>query len=316
MAKKTYTNTVHIEGLLYQHKLEEKVTGEKSKNPGTKYIRGTIEVATDNAHLNIVTIRYTYVVPTTSKGKVNKTYTVLKNILDGVYGSIMENGLEKATALRIDSAVGLNEFYSDNNGQEELVSVKINDGGFIHVINENDIDPDEGQRCKFRCDMIITNYTYKEANEERNIPERGIIKGCVFNYSKDLLPVEFTVTNPLAMDYFDSLGVSSSHPFPTTIWGREISDTVVIKETVESAWGEPTINEKRINRKDYVIVGAKPEPYEWDSEEFITATEFKEAIANREVKLATLKKQREDYKASQKAAPSAFQPSSKEDFNF
>ena len=31
-------NTTHIEGILYEHALENKVTGPNSKNPGTPFI--------------------------------------------------------------------------------------------------------------------------------------------------------------------------------------------------------------------------------------------------------------------------------------
>ena len=34
--KKTVYNSTHIEGLLYEHKLEKKVSGDNSKNPGTE----------------------------------------------------------------------------------------------------------------------------------------------------------------------------------------------------------------------------------------------------------------------------------------
>ena len=43
--KKNMNNRSHIEGLLYQHSLELKVSGENSKNPGTEFISGTIEIA-------------------------------------------------------------------------------------------------------------------------------------------------------------------------------------------------------------------------------------------------------------------------------
>lgn len=46
--KSKMINEVHVEGLLYDHKLEMKVTGSASKAPGTQYIAGTINVATDN----------------------------------------------------------------------------------------------------------------------------------------------------------------------------------------------------------------------------------------------------------------------------
>ena len=56
--KKKMINTVHIEGILYSHTLEDKVTGENSKNPGTSYIAGTIDIATDDACTNVVSIHY------------------------------------------------------------------------------------------------------------------------------------------------------------------------------------------------------------------------------------------------------------------
>jgi stage IV sporulation protein B len=84
MAKKMI-NTTHIEGLLYQHDLALKVSGETSKNPGTPFISGVVEIATDNAGVNIVPVHFTYVTATTKNGRTNDTFTVLKNIIDNVY---------------------------------------------------------------------------------------------------------------------------------------------------------------------------------------------------------------------------------------
>ena len=47
-------NNTHIEGLLYQHNLTKKESGANSKNPGTVFINGTIDIATDNALTNII----------------------------------------------------------------------------------------------------------------------------------------------------------------------------------------------------------------------------------------------------------------------
>lgn len=52
--KKAFNNATYIEGYIYEHKLEEKVTGETSKNPGTPFITGTISIATDEDLLNVV----------------------------------------------------------------------------------------------------------------------------------------------------------------------------------------------------------------------------------------------------------------------
>ena len=133
-------NATHIEGLLYEHKLEVRESGPNSKNPGTKFIMGTVDIATDDLITNIVSVHFTYVTATTAKGATNATFTTLMNIIDGKYGSVMVNGKDNAVKLRIDSALGLNEFYAERNGQEELVSAKRNEGGFVHVAESlNDI---------------------------------------------------------------------------------------------------------------------------------------------------------------------------------
>ena len=111
--KKNMINQTHIEGVLYEHALEAKVTGENSKNPGTEFISGTIQIATDDAQLNIVPVHFTYVTAVTSTGKTSDTYNTLKNIIDKVYGTVMADGAEKATKLRVDSAIGLNEFFAE-----------------------------------------------------------------------------------------------------------------------------------------------------------------------------------------------------------
>lgn len=77
----------------------------------------------------------------------------------------MGNGKENAGKLRIDSALNLNEFYSDRNGKEELVSTKRNEGGFVHMVDV--IAEDEKTRNTFKCDMIITNVVRMMADEEK-----------------------------------------------------------------------------------------------------------------------------------------------------
>ena len=75
MAQKKLVNMVSLEGLLYEHKLEKKVSGDNSKNPGTEYITGTISIATDGMEcLNIVPVHFSYVTATTSTGKPNRNY--------------------------------------------------------------------------------------------------------------------------------------------------------------------------------------------------------------------------------------------------
>ena len=310
---KKMTNTTHIEGLLYEHKLELRESGPNSKNPGTKFIMGTVDIATDDACTNIVPVHFTYVTATTAKGATNATFTTLSNIVDGKYGSVMADGKDKAVKLRIDSALGLNEFYTDRNGQEELVSAKRNEGGFVHVADS--LAEDEAIRNTFKCDMLITGVKEVEADEEKKLPAKAIVRGAIFDFRGALMPVEFSAINPNAIKYFVGLGASNASPTFTCVWGRQVSETIKREIRTESAFGEDEVRIVENSRKDFVITGASKEPYIWDDESTLTANEVAEAVANRETYLATIKQRQDEYKASKNAATAAAAPS-KTGFNF
>ena len=310
---KKMINTTHIEGLLYEHKLELRESGPNSKNPGTKFIMGTVDIATDDACTNIVSVHFTYVTATTAKGATNATFTTLMNIVDGKYGTVMANGKENAVKLRIDSALGLNEFYTDRNGQEELVSAKRNEGGFVHVADS--LAEDETMRNTFKCDMLITGVKEVEADEEKKLPAKAVVRGAIFDFRGALMPVEFSAINPNAIKYFVGLGASNATPTFTCVWGRQVSETIVREIRTESAFGEDEVREVKNTRKDFVITGASKEPYAWDDMSTLTANEVATAIAARETYLATIKQRQDEYKASMNAASAAAAPA-KTGFNF
>lgn len=295
--KERMINACHIEGLLYEHKLEKKVTGEASKNPGTEYITGTIDIATDDNCVNIVPVHFTYVTEKTAKGNTNATFSVLNNIVEGNIKTMMGAGKENAAKLRVDSALGLNDFYSDRTGEEVLVSAKRNEGGFVHTADS--LNEDEKTRNTFQTDMIICAVNHIDADEEKNLPEKAIIKGFVFDFRKALLPVEFSAINPNAISYFEGLGASAQEPVFTKVWGRQVSETIVREIREESAFGDDSVREVRSTRKDWVITGAARDAYPWDDEGSITVAEFKEALAARETYLATIKQRNDEWKAQQ-----------------
>ena len=299
-------NATHIEGVLYQHALQLKVSGEKSKNPGTQFINGTIDVATDDALTNIVTIHFSYVTPTyTKSGSANATFTALQNIINGVTMNVMEHGADKAAKLRIDSQLGVNEFYSNRNGTEELVSVKRNEGGFVHVVQS--IAASEGLRDTFSVDMIMTKTRRLEADPENNREEKMIISGYVFDFRNALLPVDFVIYNPKGMDHVEGLEVSEKSPVFINVNGHQVSKVVTRVQTQESSgWGESFAQEVTSTQREFVITGMK-DPYEWDTDETITANEYKEMLQNREVTKAEIKQRQDEYNASraQTQAPTA-----------
>lgn len=304
--KNAMINNAHIEGYLYEHKLENKVSGERSKNPGTPFINGYIAIATDEAKLNVVKVFFTYVTATTKAGKPNSTFTLLQSIIDGKVGSVMEHGAENAGKLRVDTALGLNDWYDARN-DNKLVSVLRNEGGFVHMTNEL---RDENQRATFETDMVITGVRRVEADIDKDMPEKVKVKGYIFNFRKAVMPVEFTVCEPFApaaaLDYFENMGATSTSPVFTRVQGKQISRTVVTRKEEESAFGEAVVKETTSTQKDFVINWAAAEPYEWDSEESILASELAAAIAQREVDLAAAKKAHDEYQANKGKGVGAF----------
>lgn len=297
-------NETHIEGILYNHNLVLKTAGENSKNPGTQYISGTIDIATDKAMTNIVQVHFTYETPTFAKsGQTNSRYTTLFNIINGVTKCYMnlKDG-ETAATIKVDSQLALNEFYSNRSGQDELVSVKRNEGGFIHI--NVPLNDDEDKRNTFRCSILITGFRRIEADEDRNIEEHGVIKGYVFDFRNVPMPMEFNVYKPGAIDYFENAEISERNPLFTEIRGNQITQTVVTQITEASAFGDAYVREVNNSRKEFIVSWALPEPYLWDDESTMTVAQLKEGLATRELALANMRQRNADYQAS-KAAPAA-----------
>lgn len=305
---KTMKNEFHLEGFLYQHTLEKKVTGPKSANPGTEYITGEIQIATDNEITNIVPVHYTYVTAKTKSGSDNATFATLNNIVNGVIGSVTAHGIDKAGKLRVDTALALNEFYSDRSGKLELVSVPQNEGGFVHALAVLEDDPKQEKRNRFDCDILITGVKHIDANEEAKTDDRTQVSGYIFNFRKALLPFTFIATAPGAMNYYENLGATPTAPVLTRVKGRQISTTVVREVVENSAFGEPSIRETKSSRREYLITWGQTEPYEFGEEGVLTAEEVTAALAERETFLATLRSRREEYNASKNQAPATEAP--------
>lgn len=308
-------NKAKIAGRVYEHNLEVKVTGPTSKTPGTEYIRGDLNVATDEDCLNVVSVHFSYVTATTKKGQPNNTFAALMKIIkEGK--TVVIDGAENATIVKIDTALGVNDF---PNREGEMVSAKRNEGGFVTIVNSLSNADD---RNKFECDMYINSTRRIEADEEKNIPEDYlVVKGAVFDFRNALIPVEFVCRDKGGMSYFENLDASSSNPTFTKVWGLINSQTIVTRREEASAFGEPAIKEYSRTIREWTITGCNPEPYEiGDAENGITVEDITKAVEDRNVHLAEVKKNAEDYRARATAATpvttQATAPASVGGFNF
>ena len=316
--RKNTINKVHVSGRIYDASQLAIKTVQRadSENFGKEFINGTLDIATDNDCLNIVSVHFTYVTEITSKGNKNATYAALKNIID-TNKTILTVGKDDAMMVKVDTALALNDFYSNRSGEETLVSAKRCEGGFVTIVSS--VEDDEDSRCRFETDMLINNVRRVEADPEKNIDkDYVIIKGAVFDFRNAILPVEFTVRSEGGMKYFESLDASSKNPVFTKVWGKINSSTIVTRKEEESAFGEPSVKEYTKTIREWLVTGtSKPEAVYpiGDAEAGITEDDIKKAMADREVYLAGVKKRQDDYNASKNAA-TASAPAAAGGFNF
>lgn len=292
---KANLNREHIEGYLYQHDLVKKVTGEQSKNPGTEYISGNIEIATDEEGLNVIPVHFTYVTAVTSGGKKSPTYDVLAKIIDEGK-TWLSDGKDGAMKVSVNTAFAINDFYAQDG---TLVSQKRNEGGFVSTVGK--LNEDLEKRNTWEVDMLINSIATVDANEERGTDEYVAVRGYVFNFRNEILPAEFVVKSKAGMEYFDTLEASESAPIYTKIWGSIVNETIKTTRTEESGFGEAKVFESTRNIREWVVTGIAKEPYEL-GEGTITGEELKTAIQNRETNLAEQKKRSEEYRASKGGA--------------
>lgn len=318
--KKSMINQVHLEGKIFSHDLVIKtVQNSESANFGKEFISGNIEIAVDEEGLNVVPVHFTYVTEATKSGAKSPTYTALKKIIDdNKTWSVV--GKDAAQKIQVNSALGLNDFYNNN---DELVSAKVNEGGFVTLLPDNAELRPEKERNTFNTDMVITSVKRIEKDEEKNIPEDYcVIRGAIFNFRNAILPLEYTIKLKEGMKYFEDKAPSASNPLFTRVWGNINSRTKVITQTQESAFGEAAVRTYERKEREWLIAGALTEEYEFGDEAILTAEELTKAMQDREVYLADVKKRADEYKASRAASTpdpvtTTAQPAAKQGtFNF
>lgn len=293
---KKMINSTHIEGRIYSHDLAIKqVQNKDSANFGKDFISGNLDIAVDEDGLNVVSVHFTYVTPETKGGQKSPTYSMLAKIIQDnkTWTTVGKDAAEK---IAVNSAVALNDFYNQN---DELISAKRIEGGFVSTIRELKANPAE--RNTFDTDMLINSVKRIEANEEREIPEHLEVGGAIFNFRNDLLPVTYTITDKAGMDYFEGLGATGANPVFTRVWGNINCKTKTVTNEIESAFGEPAVRTYNRTEREWVITGAPRTTYDFGDEKILTPEEVKKAVADREVMLADVKKRNEEYKAQRAA---------------
>ena len=279
---KNFINNVHVEGYIFNHTLQYR-EGSKN-NPNIPFIMGTINIATDEQAINVVPVRFSYVTEKYSKsGKENATFKVLKQIIED--DNTYEINGTGATKVRIDGNIDVNDFLGRDGN---MVESKLVSGSFCHILNG---PISQKEASTFEADMLIAAAGIQEVE---NGDDYMNLRGYVFNFRGDLIPVTFSIHNKDGIKYFDNCDISNANPLLTKVWGNIVSTTVVSETKVESAFGSPKIIPSSRSFRAWEVAGCSSEPYEFNDESTITIDEFKDALKRREQAKAEAKARAEE----------------------
>ena len=288
--KNNFENSVDVRGWVFNHTLAKKVSRK-----GVEYIGGSINVATDADAVNVVPVNFMYVVPTFKNGKPNTTYSFLEQIINE--NNTYEMNGASATKIRIDGDVECNDFVTR---EGEMASPKRVRGSFAH--------PETGDIAtvgcaKFKTDMLIEGYQEVEVENGDNY---GRIRGYVFNFKNDFLPVEYTIRTAGGMSYFEKADISISEPMLTKVWGDIVCTTIENRTETENAFGAPTVNITTRTLRAWDIEGASVDPMEFGDESTMTTEDVTKGKADREQHLAEVRANYDEYQKSRDNANNAF----------
>ena len=295
-----FINTEKIEGYVYSigsnfNELQVRTSGENSKNPGTQYIAGDLDIAVDEQGLNVVTVHYRYVAETTANNSPNSTYAALKKIIDNPDKTWINGGKENAFKVQCTGvSIAVNDFIANDGSKVAAIR---NENGFCSIVNELS---EESERNKFTADMLINKVTHIDADPEKNIAEDfATVSGCVFGYGKSIptmIPVSFVVRNKHGMEYFEGLDASSSNVVFTKVWGSINCMTIKVEKTEESAWGEAAVQSYERKSREYLITGTAKVPYDFGDEDILTAEDVIKMSQDREVMLSEVEQRYKERK--------------------
>jgi hypothetical protein len=302
---KKVINELNVVGRVYEHELKIKqVQNENSSNYGKNYISGKIHIAIDEDGINVIPVYVTYIAETTKDGGKNKSFALLKELVDNNLTWI-EQGKDGAMKISVLGSVVEKSFYNENN---ELISTKQNEASVFTKVNKfstNDTDRNY-PRAKFKVDSVVFSLKRIEADEDKGITEDyAVVKCGLFNWRNELYIMDFKIYNPQGIEYFENLEPSGSNPVFIQLYGGVNCQTVTLEKETPTAFGKPIVEQVTRTTREWIIESASSTPFEYGEEGALTAEELKQCVADRELRLAELKKRTEEWRADRAKTPVA-----------
>lgn len=286
--KDRFINQADINGYVFDYDLEKKITGAQSKNPNTEYIRGNVQIATDEDAVNVVKVSFTYVTPTRRDGKSNENYETLEAIMKSDKTLNKGASTDEVMKVRIRCDLASNDFMGKDG---QLVEAKDVVGRFVHFYKPN-------ETVSFSSAFEAEAFIQSAAMRESDSGDYMELKGFVFRYNGScIFPVTFSVPGEQGQAFFEGQDISSSEPYFGKVWGH-IKTTVqkVEREVDESEVGfgsAPAVGFSTRTFRSWDVEGANIN-LGADNEEVITMDDMKRLAKERAETVANVRKRWEE----------------------
>lgn len=283
-------NKVEVAGFAQESTLERKEM--KDKTTGLPYvaIQGdvTVKINEEESH----SVSY-FAKELTKKGEPNKNFKALTTIMNEMVTiADVAQGLTEGEPSRIEcqGKLSLNE-YKGNDGN--IVSFPKINGQFTPSRFKGDVK-DFKPHATFDIEGIV-KATVAETDKDENETGRLKIQLYVPLYGGKVVPLNFVTDEKLPQGGKDYLTDNFVSRASVRVYGNIINKEIKIEREVESGFGENKIDVTFERTREFVATGGTLYE-EGVHKEVFDVSLLKEAIANRNRELATLKEQVKDDK--------------------
>lgn len=293
---KTCVNTVNLCGRIFEHSLTQRtVNNPESKVNGQNFIMGDVQVAVNADSTNVIPVHFSFISEMTKNNQPNRTYNNLMRIINE--GKTVKDDGEDADWITItNGTIELND-YPGRDG--EMRSVPRVGARFA------DFNRSKQYTNLFEADTLINAATLVEGNPENGTSDRVDLKGAVFSFRNEFMPITFMIDDQRGMDYFLGENISNNNMMFTKLYGTIENLTIKHETTEEVAFGDPIVKTTERHQRAWKIYKAAALPYDLSDPEVLTPDELTKMLQDRELHLASEKKRAEEYRASKAAAPKA-----------
>lgn len=293
-------NKILVKGYVFSHNLEIRTYQNSSKdNFGDRYISGVINVAIDEDAVASVPVHVNFMNEKFKSGDTNESFTILEGLIN-TNNTVTSVGKENALRVDIQGTVEDNTFYSTKNSV--MVESQQLRASYVHV------QSGAFKGCaSWQTDMLI--HTYAEIDPDNGDEPYGELRGFVFNYRNEFMPVKYKVRKASGgMDYFASKDISAKNPLLTRVFGDYVVTTVTSNRTIETAFGAPSIEPTTYSRESWDVSGAAVQEYDFGDENVMTLEDVNRLMEIRNEYVAERKAYAENRAAQSAPAKTASNP--------